>query len=75
MVLYLSCWKTIKESFIVEPVTVFINMIMSRLLIDFNFQKVTVNLDSFEQVLCFNHVLCLLVYDSLQLGDALMQFR
>lgn len=60
------------EGFIVEPVIMCSNMIMSRLLTDFNFHKAAGDLDSFEQAWCFNHLLCFLAGYSLQLGDALM---
>lgn len=63
--------KKLEEGFIVQPVTVG-NMIKSRLLIDFNFQKATVDRHSFEQVWFFNNVLCFLVNDSFQFEDALM---
>lgn len=63
MAVYLSHKKKKEDGFIVEPVTVCINMIKSRLIIDFNFHKAAGDLDSFEQVWCFNQVLCFLAGD------------
>ncbi|CAF94462.1 unnamed protein product [Tetraodon nigroviridis] len=71
MAVYLSRKKKIEEGFIVEPVVICINMIKSRLLINFNFQKAAGDLDSFIQVWGFNNVLCQVVNNSLQFGDAL----
>lgn len=65
MSVYLSCKKKVVDGFIVEPVTVYVNMIKSQFLIDFNFQRSTRDLDCFEQVCCFNRVLCFLANDSL----------
>ena len=57
MVVYFSRRRKVKDGFIVEPVTVCINMMKSRLLVDFNNYKAAGNLDSFQQVWCFNQVL------------------
>ena len=50
MSVYLSCKKKVVDGFIVEPVTVYVNMINSQVLIDFSFQRSTRDLDCFEQV-------------------------
>lgn len=50
MVAYPSHKKKVEEDFIVEPVTVLVNMIKYRLLVDLNFLKATKDLDYFEQV-------------------------
>ncbi|CAF94185.1 unnamed protein product [Tetraodon nigroviridis] len=61
MAVYLSRKRKMEEGFIVEPVVICVNMIKSRLLIDFNFQKAAGDLDSFIQVWGFNNVLCQVV--------------
>ncbi|CAF89551.1 unnamed protein product, partial [Tetraodon nigroviridis] len=49
MAVYLSRKRKMEEGFIVEPVVFCTNMIKSRLLIDFNFQKTAGDLHSFIQ--------------------------
>ena len=60
---YVSRRKKVEEDFTVEPVIVCVNIMKSRILIHFNFQKATVDLDSFEPVWCLSHVFCFLLFD------------
>lgn len=72
MAVYFSRRRKVEDGFIVEPVTVCINMMKSRLLIDFNYFKAAGDLDSFQQVWCFNQALCSVENHTLQFGDVLM---
>ena len=72
MAVYFSRRRKVEDGFIVEPVTVCINMMKSRLLIDFNYFKAAGDLDSFQQAWCFNQVLCSGENHTLQFGDVLM---
>ena len=76
MAVYFS-WrrKVLLDGFIVESVTVCIHMMKSRLLIDFNNYKAAGDLDSFQQVWCFNQALCSVENHTLQFGDVFMWIK
>ena len=58
MAVYITRKRKVEQNIHIESVPVCFNMIRSRLLVDFSFYKAAGDLDSFNDLWCFQDVLC-----------------
>lgn len=72
MAIYMSRKRKVEEDRVIEPKMLIINMMKARLLIDFNFYKANNDLLSFQQLWCFNNILCSVKEGTLVFSDWLI---
>ena len=72
MAVYITRKRKVEQDIHIEPVPVCINMIRSRLLVDFSFYKAAGDLDSFHDLWCFQDVLCSVTSRELVCADYLV---
>ncbi len=58
LAIYISRKKKVEQNLEQNVVTLFLNMVQARILIDFKYYKHMDDLDSFEEVWCYNEALC-----------------
>ena len=69
MAVYITRKRKVEQDIHIEPLPVSVNMIRSRLLIDFSFYKAASDLDSFNDLWCFQDVLCSVTSHELVCAD------
>ena len=74
MAVYITGKRKVEENVHIESVPVWVNMIRSRLLVDFSFYKAAGDLDSFNDLWCFQDVLCSFTTWELVYADHLVWF-
>ena len=72
MAVYITRKRMVEQDAHIEPVPVCINMIKSRILVDFSFYKAAGDLDSFNDLWCFQDVLCSVTDRELLCADYLV---
>ena len=69
MAVYISRKKKVEENMDIEAKLLCINMMKARLLIDFSFYKASGDLESFQQIWCFNRSVSSVTEDKLLFGE------